>query len=296
MFTHGQSLAWLTEKIGDVTDHLYFSDGHTLKLIPNLRNHMFTYGLQSQENRDAFLRLMRWAPELLGQVEVQINSFHRVSTSSHLWEPLSEALLALEPTPVGIVWGYGFYLNPHSAQDSCNQSVSWGELASSSLPEFERCTYLTLTECAMQQAGFVRMLAARIERAYFDPGECLLLRLPPGKLELSRRLTAALQAILDTGVLLPRTKARNILWLSGDLPEAALKAWGSRLSLILPQSSDFWRFTCSLYAEAGSIHVFLDKEWHWPSDTAAGFVMSAFGQSAQLHLSARMPRHRGAIR
>jgi hypothetical protein len=294
MFTHGPSLAWLSERLGGATDHLNFSDGHTLKLIPTLRNHLFTYGLQSRENRDAFRRLMRWAPELLGQIEVQLNSFHRVANVAGRSEPFPAALLAAQPTLVGMVWRYGFYLNPHSAQDSCNQSLSWGELASTALPAFEGYTYLVLTDCALQQAGFVRMLAARIERAYFDPGECLLLRLPTGESALSPRLTAVLEAILATGVLLPRTKARNILWLSGDLPEATLKGWGSRLSLVLPQSSDFWRFTRSLYAEAGTIQVFLDKEWQTPSDTAAGFVTAAFGRSAQLHLSARVPRHRGA--
>ena len=295
LFTHGPSLAWLGEKIGAATDHLCLSDGHTLKLIPDLRNHVFTYGLQSRDNRDAFRRLMRWAPELLGQVEVQINSFHRVSNAAAgVSEPFPQALLAAEPTPVGMVWRYGFYLNPHSAIDSCNQSLSWGELASAAWPEFERYTYLTLTDGALQQAGFVRMVAARIERAYFEPGECLLLRLPAGAQEVSGRLTTALEAILDTGVRLPRTKARNIVWLSGDVPEALLKSWGPRLAFVLHQSSDFWRFTRSVYAEAGGILLYLDKEWQTPSETAAGFVTSAFGRAVELQISARVPRHGGA--
>jgi hypothetical protein len=294
MFTHGQSLAWLKQQIGDVSDHLFFSDGHTLKLVPGLRNHVFTYGLQSRDNRDAFRRLMRWAPELLGQVEVQVNSFHRLTNDSGLSEPFPLALLAVEPTPVGMVWLYGLYLNPHSVEDSANQMLSWGELAGATLPPFERYSYVAVTDAALQQAGFIRMLAARIERAYFDPGAGILIRLPAGSDELKSRLTVTLQAVINTGVRLPRTRAKNIFFLSGDLSEATLKALGTRLSFVWHQSGDFWRFTRRLYAEAGDITLYLDKEWQSVPDTAAGFATSAFGRSTEMALSARVPRAGGA--
>lgn len=89
MFTHGRALSWLREKIGGATDHICLSDGESAKLIPELRNHLFTYGLHSHRRAQEFKRLLRRAPELLEQFDSQVNSFHRVGTDS----------LAVEPAP-----------------------------------------------------------------------------------------------------------------------------------------------------------------------------------------------------
>ena len=106
IFTHGRSLAWLKEKLGPVTDHLNLSDGTAVKLIPGLRNHMFTYGLHAQGHAQEFKKLLRRAPELLGQIQSQVNSFHRVVTQGMAVEPKATLLSAAAPEPAAMLGTY----------------------------------------------------------------------------------------------------------------------------------------------------------------------------------------------
>ncbi len=90
IFAHGPPLDWLMSRLEGVTDHYSLSDGTSLKLIPTVRNHLFTYGLQSHRRHVDFRKLLRRAPEMLGQFASQVNTCHRVALEGVVSEPTSK--------------------------------------------------------------------------------------------------------------------------------------------------------------------------------------------------------------
>jgi hypothetical protein len=287
IFTHGRSLAWLKEKLGPVTDHLNLSDGTAVKLIPGLRNHMFTYGLHAQGHAQEFKKLLRRAPELLGQIQSQVNSFHRVVTQGMAIEPKATLLSAAAPEPAAPVSFHGFYMNPHSSEDSAENMLSWGEREGPKLAGFDHVTYIPLTECAARDAGFQRMVAEAVAETFFHPKVCLLIRVPAGLAELPDRLRVGIDGIRTAGLHLPQARAKNIFLVDNDLPEAALTGLGSRLSLVLHQSFEYWCYTRGLYKSADKVVYFLDADWKRPSETAKRLLREAFGQAPRFAFGGR---------
>ena len=278
MFTHGASLAWLKQKLGPINEHIALSDGSAVKLLPEFRNHVFTYGLQSQRRNNEFKILMRRAPELLGQCTSQINSFHRVASHGLASEPTPSLLMFPAPKPVDTVWFYGFYLNPHSLDDSAERMLNWGDLEGPPLADFKEITYVPLTECAVKDASFQRMLAEMIVSIYFDRRKCLLIRLPLPGFELTERMRIALEGIRGAAAHLPQARSKNIFLLGDDISEASLQHIGPRLVFILHQTFEFWRYSRAVYTNAEEVIVHLDAEWKRPSESARKFLNQAFGQ------------------
>jgi len=258
MFTHGRAREWLGGAIGGATNHLALSDGRTLKLIPGLKNHVFVYGLQSAERRLALKRLLRQAPELFPQFASQVNSVHQAPVGSLPKVP-ALALLRPEPATAPMMWFYPFYFNRHSLEDSVDHVLGWGAPEAVHLKEFKSVTYLPLTECAIEDSGFTRLVAESISRAYFQPGGCLLIRLPLPGAELAKRIHGALEGIAAAAVALPRARAQNIFLLAQDIGERALMAIAPQLSLVMHQSVEFWRYTRSLYESAATVRVCLER-------------------------------------
>jgi len=289
IFTHGKALDWLREKLGDVTDHINISDGTTIKLIPGVRNHLFTYGLHSHRRHLDFKKLMRRAPELLGQCQSQLNSFHRIVSQGLAVEPAATLILPATPVPATTVWFYGFYLNPHSCEDSAEHMLNWGEFEGPKLVDFDRVTYIPLTESAARDASFQRLVAETIANTYFDPKSCLLIRLPLAGTELTARMRVGLEGIRTAGLNLPQARSKNIFLLGEDLSEDSLASLESRLSFVLHQTFEYWRYTRSLYQAADKIIVFLDQDWRRPSETAKRLLRDAFGQTPRFTLGLRPP-------
>jgi hypothetical protein len=277
MFTHGASLGWLKEKLGASPEHISLSDGSAVKLLPTFRNHVFTYGLQSQRRNLEFKSLMRRAPEILGQCESQINSYHRVASQGLAAEPTPNLLMSAEPAASDSPWFYGFYLNPHSVEDSTERMLSWGDLEGPRLADFREITYIPLTECAARDVSFQRMLAELMVSIYFDKRKCLLIRLPLPGLELTERLRIALEGIRGAAAHLPQARSKNIFLLADDMPDAALEQIDSRLKVILHQTFEFWRYSRATYANA-DVTVHLDADWKKVSEAAKKLLAEAFGQ------------------
>jgi hypothetical protein len=204
-------------------------------------------------------------------------------------EPKATVLMPAAPAPAGTVWSYGLYLNPHSTEDSAERMLSWGELEGLRLGEFDQVTYVPLTECAAREGGFQRLVAELVSDTFFHPKACLLIRLPPAGADLAARLRLALEGIRSSGVPLPQARSKNIVFLSDDVAEETLAPLGARLSFILHQNFEFWRYTPSLYALADKILVFLDHDWKRPTDTAKHLLREAFGQAPRFAFGARNP-------
>jgi len=290
IFTHGPSLNWLQNALGPIKQHLCLSDGTSVKLIPQLRNHLFTYGIQSHQRYVDFKKLMRRAPELLAQYDSQINSFHCGEYPDSASEPSSTMLLSMKPLAAAALWSFGFYLNPHSLEDSAEHMLKWGEIEEPPLAEFQKITYIPLTEAAANDANFQRRVAEMIAPIYFDPTQCLLIRLPMLESELTTRMTIALDGIRRSRVHLPQARSKNIFFLSGDLSEEAMAPIRSRLKLVLHQTFEFWRYTGALYQEAQEITVYIEADRTSLLESARNFYMQAFGRAPRFMMSHRSSR------
>jgi len=289
IFTHGPALHWLKRALGAVSQHVCLSDGTSIKLIPGFRNHLFTYGLYSHQRFVDFKKLLRRAPELLAQCHSQVNSFHRIDHQGLASEPIISLMQRTAPLSAASGWYFGFYLNPDSLEDSAEHMLNWGELQEPSLTDFEKVTYIPLTEAAAHDVNFQRVVAEMIAPAYFDPTHCLFIRLPPLGSDLTDRMRLALDGIRRCRLHIPRVRSRNIFFSSGDLPEDFLASVGSRLSLLLHQSFEFWRYTKPLYQQAREVVVFLDRQWKDPSESAQKLYLAGFGRAPRFMLSVHAP-------
>ncbi len=287
MFTHGPSLAWLMQRLAGVSEHICFSDGTALKLVPGLKNHLFAYGLQGHKRFTDFKKLTRRAPELLGQFKTQINSFHRVARDGFAFEPSPWLLSPPEAGGSEPAWFHEFYLNPHSLEDSAERMLGWGTLDPPSLIDYSTIRYVPLTECAVYDEQFQQLLADIIVDTYFDPTACLLMRLPPTGTEITDTMRLALTGIRGAQRHVPQTRAENIFFLSGDADSRVLADLGPRLSWVLHHSFDFWRHPVSAYAASEEIIVFLDRQWTRASDAAKKLLAKAFGQAPLFQFPAR---------
>jgi hypothetical protein len=185
------------------------------------------------------------------------------------------------------VWFYGFYLNPHSAEDSAERMLSWGDLLPPPLEAFEEITYVPLTECAVKDPGFQRMLGEKIAATTFAPKSCLLIRMPPLGTDLADRMRCAVEGIRSAGLPLAQARSKNIFLLGDDPTETMLKQAGARLTLVLHQTFEYWRYTRGLYAEASRIVFHLDADWKRPTEAAKKLLREAFGQAPRFVISVR---------
>ncbi len=98
IFTHGVILEGLLKKIGPVREHIAMSDGISAKLIPNLSNHLFAYGLHRHEGFTGFRKLAAYAPEMFQQYVTQINSFQRFILNGAAFMPTARITMpSLQP-------------------------------------------------------------------------------------------------------------------------------------------------------------------------------------------------------
>jgi hypothetical protein len=250
IFTSGASLAWLQQRLGSVRAHVCLSDGTSFRPIPRFRNHLFLYGLQRRRDHTSLANLISWAPELFNSATSQVNSFLRFTSESGLVRPPITILPLREPVARATGSAFDFYLNPHSVEDSVTRILGRGERQSPLLHESPRVTYIPLTETATCDQGFCRLAAEEVARAYFDPNAAVLLQLASpvdGASTIADRLGAALRAIRDGGVALPRAASTNTVFLMQDISESQGSEIGN-ISLLAHETFGFWRYTPGFYA------------------------------------------------
>jgi len=240
IFTHGESLAWLMAKLGPVRDHLSFSDGATIKLIPGLRNHVFFYGLGRRADAEALDRLKRRFPELFVAMRSQVNSALRIGSGVEAPAPIAiegAALSARMPT------FYPIAFHAYSPAEGLRREGHGG--SRTQLPSgFDEVTYVPLTEASLGDPDFMRSIASMYDAHYFAPERALVLRVPEtigASSEPEDRLEACINALWEGGSRAPQAPARNAWLASEDVSATALAGAASAANFLAHDTYDFWR-------------------------------------------------------
>jgi hypothetical protein len=255
IFTHGVPAAWLSKRLAGFTEHLCITDASTVKHVDFCRTHMFLYRLAQQDSYLSFARLCRRAPELLAQVQSQVNTCFAWGEASQRTQPSPVYLhaVSLPPAPAPPLL-YPFVFRPYQFEETAQRILAATPLAISQRPAGAQTVYLPLTETALHDPAFARAAAHRIREAFQHSDTLLLLRLPndqPGE-TLASRIGVALKALATSGVVLPRSTPGNIFFVSTDL--AAAPDPGNT-ALILHDGFDFWRHDRAFYENAAQIEV-----------------------------------------
>lgn len=244
IFTHGDSLAWLREQLGGARDHLCMSDGSCVRLVPTLRNHVFFYDLATRSHAEALRRLFMRAPEIFAGVETQVSSGFRTRVEADRWiRPPTTLLHAGSTRVLESALLLPFVFDPRSIELSAHRCLALAEAPPPGRRETQRAAYIPLTETALADIGFMRIVGARVARAFFDRAACVYLglpRLPGARSSLHARVCATLEGLRNaSGDVLPRTPANAVFLVGGALPAEAIE--GVETELVLHQSAPIWR-------------------------------------------------------
>ncbi|MGA2044381.1 MAG: hypothetical protein ABSG83_13545 [Roseiarcus sp.] len=263
IFTHGDSLSWLREQLGGARDHLCMSDGSCVRLVPTLRNHVFFFDLATRSHAEALRRLFLRAPEIFAGVETQVSSGFRTRVEGSRWIRPPTTLLHAQVTRVlESARLLPFVFDRRSIELSAHRCVALAEAPPPDRRETRRATYIPLTETALADVGFMRIVAARVARAFFDRAACVYLglpRLPGERSSLLARVCATLEGLRDAaGDGLPRTPANAVFLVGGALPAEAID--GVESELMLHQSAPIWRESRADLDAFDAIGVFAPRE------------------------------------
>jgi hypothetical protein len=285
MFTHGESLAWLQGRIEGARDHLCLSNGHVLKTLPGVRNHLFMYGLEDQTANVSFRTLLRRAPEQLDAFEEQLNSSH-VSKRSSGQMPNPRSLGPGQPIPArGLISYHPFYRNRHSHEDSAERMLAWGSHNLPSMSEYQQAIVVLCTDAGLHDENFCRALGRLVADASRRKDLAVVLRLPD--LDLPEATTTArmdrlLSGISRSEVSIPRVRMLQVI-LTTDLDEAAFADLGVPYELVVHDTFPFWSQTRKFYARAADIHVYLSRVPFGRRREALTIQNDLLGRTSKLH-------------
>ncbi len=267
MFTHGSSLAWLRERVGDARHHLCFSDGEAVRVIPGLENHVFFYRAGAARSAAALLLLRRRAPELLGLIRSQINTAYILQEDQPAARPVTTLLApgergtdaaedAAAPRLLGFFTSHGPVLRDAAAMAQ-QDGARPGRIG-----KLDSMTYVALNGTALGNAAFVTGLGNLLVGAYVDTGRGLVLQVPAcdkAPVQPEDGIAYLLEALRRYSPNLPSGLPPNVfLHASGDaaLP-AALFAGSSRM--VAHESSAFWRLPRPFYGPFGELTLLRDR-------------------------------------
>ncbi len=295
IFTHGVSLAWLQDKLKGFENHLCISDGMAIRVVPEMRNHMFLYRQGIQANADSFSRLMRRAPELISTMQAQVNTAYGVRLGARRVAPPTLVIAGDPDAPPPEAELYRFYLNRHSLQHSASVSVGAGPLHPGQIGPFDRTIYVPLTEVAARDRAFAELLAGLLLQAYFDASMRVVLRLPhlaspealPGS-DLADRIVAAVAGLCVTRVNIPRVIADNIVYSTDDAAADWLHDSGAAVRMVAHESFDFWRHTPDFYARCATITVYAARQRRGDRTGMRAVLSGLLGRPPEL---CWLPRH-----
>ena len=290
IFTHGVTLQWLMDELVGVEDHVSFSDGTTIKLIPGMANHIFLYGLSSQRRNVEFYKVLSRAPELFPRLSTQINSHHHFRIDGVDVAPKSRTLLLDAPiVDESPTWSFPFYMNHHSLEDSAERAFALGAMDTIPGEGYEDITYIPLTDAAMHDANFQRVVTTAIRSAYLDRSTCLILGLPAMEspsAPVTDRMISALSGIRASGTLLPRASATNIFFIT-HVNEVDLKPLAPRMTMVLHETFCHWMYTVDFYSalKGGDYYLREDRYAH-PAEFESTLV-AGIGKRFQIRTSKR---------
>ena len=290
IFTHGEPLAWLNARLGEIEDHLSLSDGVVVHLLPGRRNHLFFYRGGQAEAVAALKRLAVRAPELAPQLVSQINSCLSFGEGKAKYTPRPVLLQAASQVFAGMASFREFYFNDCGIEDSVARNELAGDLPTDALVSYDEITYIPVTDLAAADPGFNLYVAQRIRAALRTPERLLLLGAPlaVGKEDtVPRMLTRLLRGLQAYGGVLPRAVLRNVVIATAllgadELPKA-------KLDLVVPEGFEFWRLPRDYYSRFGRISVVLPRQRNVPPEWLA-MLTAAFGARPKMEELEPSPR------
>jgi len=255
IFTHGASRAWLDARLGDTSDHLALTDGHTLRTIPGLRNHVFFYARGLARPEAALRRLLGVAPELLTGMASQVNGALAVRLCGRSIRPPA-VMLRFASAPVGEPGLRVPFALPVRDADRAGKACAEAAVEAPDAPPSGRpLHYVPLSEAALADDAFTAALAGLVQRCALANGpECLLLGLPALEGEdagPAQAIAAVLRALAATGATLPRARSWGVRFATAT-PDAGELAGGR---ITLHPTTDFWRFAPTLFEAAQEIRI-----------------------------------------
>jgi hypothetical protein len=262
LFADGPSRRWLQARAPGITQHLCLSDGSAIKPLAGLQTHVFFYQLGHRANMQALARLCRRAGELMAQVASQVNTHLALGDDVDAARPASVLLHAATPLEHPPPVLLPLFYNCNSDEDSANRTEQAGPVAAARLTDAARLNYLPLTETALDDRAFARVVARTVLDACFDPACLLVLRLPAGGGERTpaQRIAAMLPALRQSGIVIPRASPDNIVLATEDLDEDHTLPARLPRHLLVHDSFDFWRHTPGFYAGAEQVTVVSGRE------------------------------------
>ena len=256
IFTHGAALQWLLERVEDSKNHLCFSDGEAVRLIPQRINHVFFYRSGLVRCRQALNDLERRAPELFGHLHSQINSAFKFD------KRLKSRLLCRRGIEEHAYWllpffvsrgGVGYDLQSLMAHDSVDQY---------SIGSPESTTYVACTETALALPEYAAALVADLTDAYLHPARCLIIEAPNIDRAISlpeQRLELLLLALHRHSPSLPSGLPNNVFIHMGGDAELPTPFRSSPARLIAHDSYPFWQRSKEFYSSFSELTVLRDE-------------------------------------
>jgi hypothetical protein len=274
IFTHGVSLEWLQSRLQGITDHLALSDGSALRLIPQMRNHLFLYGLGRSAHAAAFARLAGYVPELFASFDSQLNTAIRLKVCGQ-WRMPTPVLLQAITAPNASAANRYF---PHVKHRDLATGVK--RMLKSQLKTLDlraRALYVPLTEAIASDAAITKKIALAVNAASYGASQ-IVMRLPrlAHGASLEARLMAAL-AVLGAVRSPAKGPAASIVFATEDPTPRELASWAPTVDLLLPTSDPFWIRSTAYYASFGHIDIAGAR----PSPAFDQFLNAALGRAAQ---------------
>lgn len=261
IFTHGDSLAWLRARLGSIKDHLCISDGHAVRLIPSLRNHLFLYRLGCYESAVALHRLNHCAPELLGAMSSQVNTAMVFGRKAKGSSPPSVLLQVARQRgrAAGSVSSvkYHPYLPGPDIDAGVKRALASSMLLGALLKSVRQVTYVPMTASACHDRAFGQVVAELMVACCIDESRGCVIRLPRLAVGDDTRASSALVQSLR-GVKL-RAKAEHrpaIVLTSADWIAQLPATLSCPVTLALHSSYGFWKHPRQSYDHFHDITVF----------------------------------------
>lgn len=238
--------------------HVCLSDGETIKQIPGMENHVFFYHPAYRDGMSALARFRRRAPEATLSLSGQINSNLDFGGPS---PPIFPSPVFLRPNipPLGVdPEPRPLFLGAYSTEETVARTVGAQPIDTATEGVCTRLRYAPLTETALGDPVFARLLGHMVLDACFDPTVLMVLRAPfvrGGGGDLAARIETLQDALSKSGVVLPRSRRINVLVADGDLDEDHDLVQRLPMTVYAPDGFDLWRHTPKFYATARRVVV-----------------------------------------
>jgi hypothetical protein len=259
IFTHGDSLAWLSARVEGINDHLCVSDGHTVRPIPSMRNHVFLYRTSSYANCRAFQRLNQCAPELLGSMTSQVNTALVFGRGAMSASPSSVLLQVGQRQRGGAPSArYHAYISHPDIEVSVARTLASNVSPVTALRSARQVTYVPMTTSACHDQEFSKVVAERVSACLADESRGCVIRLPSpadsGDYPIALKLLLqTLQSLKARGSL----KHRPAVILTGaDWIAQRPAVLTCAVDLALHGSYEFWKHPRERYGYFRDITVF----------------------------------------